>query len=857
MRKSTAATPRRAFASIGDAVKTIARPLALLLALIGGSARAELSCRFDAALGNALDPAGVDATASRDARGLGALHEGRSRSPSGLPYDSPFAPTLPVTGERGWSYQGSVEAGVLGGGANDDNATFREYKDLRNGFLLRAFDIEAEKTAEAKYLRLFGGSVGRDDQSYGFLYGRWGDYKLRLFLDDTPHVYATDAHPIWQGLGTGNLTLPAGMVPGRNDPATIQAASDAAGGATLGILRRKGGVGFDKELTDTWSGSLHYTLEHQQGTRPFGGTFYFAFPPTPAGVGGSMETVEPIDYLTHDLAASLRYADALRQFNLTASASLFRNRIDTLTWENPFDVGSIGPPPNNAANIQRGRFDLYPDNDAYNLRADYAQAFPDFHRSRLAASASVGRMRQDDALIAPAVNSGTAGRSIFEYPLSSWNTTDALSQKSAGASMDTATASLAYSLVPIDKLTLRAKAGYDETRNGTSYTAFNPLTAQYGYPALDGARGTIATGENGFYTPGGTNNQWHYRSIPFAYRKLDYGLSAEYPIARRTQLSGEYERQEYRREHRERDRTWEDRVRIALNTRIADTATLRLSLEHGDRRGSEYNSDPYAEFFTASLPGYPAGAREVPHTLADLRKYDLSDRRQDTVNARLNLQLREDLDGFVSLRYQDSDNPASYGRTGQERRASFNAEINYQPAPLANAYVFYSHETARMQQASIRDLSIPGAPADAGGRDYPLANGWRVEMRDRNDVAGFGARYDLAKARLEVKYTFSDSRSPISYEANSAGASAMPVDPLSGAFPDLTYRRHQAEASLTFPIGKRIAARLFYWYENTQIADWHYTGLAGNLLQGQVLYLNAGPQGYRDGVFGFFLQYRL
>ena len=792
----------------------------------------------------------------RDPRGIGSLHEGPGRSPSGLMYESPRSPPAPVSGESGWSYGGGIEAGILGGDANLDNATFREYRDSGNGAVLGGFGLIARKDAEAKYLHLFGGNVGRDDQYYGLQYGRWNDYKITLFLDDTPHVFTSGARPIWQGLGSATLTLPPGVTPGRGDRAAIQAAVDASATTTLDILRRKTGIGIDKQITDAWSGSLHYTLEKREGTRPFGGTFFFPTPPT---VGGSMETVEPIDYSTHDLVAGLGYADTLRQFNVTASASLFRNHIDTLTWENPFDVGSLGPPPNNAANIQRGRFDLYPDNEAYHVKADYAQAFPSFYRSRLTASAAAGRMRQNDALIPPAVNSGIAGRGGFQYPLANWNATDALSQKTADASIDTASASIGYSLVPIEKLTLRAKGRYEESRNRTSYTAFNPLTGQYGYPALDGARGTIAPSENGFYTPGGLNDQWHYRSIPFAHRKYDYGIAADYPLARRTQLCAEYERQEFHREYRERDLTWEDRVRIAVNARIADSATIRLSLEHGDRRGSAYNYDPYREFFTASLPGYPNPARELPRTLADLRKYDLSDRRQDTLGVRVNLQLRDDLDGFLSLRFRGSDYPASHGRTGREARSSVNAELNYQPAPLVNAYVFYSRETSRLKQAGIRDLSIIGSSPEAGGPDYPLANAWRVEMRDRNDVAGFGAKYDFAKFRLDFKYTFANARSPISYEGNSVGASATPLtaDELSGAFPDLTSRQHLAEASLVFPIGPRVAIRIFHRYENTRVLDWHYTGLAGNLLQGRVLYLDPGPQNYHANVFGVFLQYRL
>ncbi|HEX5128829.1 MAG TPA: MtrB/PioB family decaheme-associated outer membrane protein [Usitatibacter sp.] len=789
----------------------------------------------------------------RDPRGIGALHDGPSRSPAGFMYDTPFTPPATTTGESGWTYHGALEAGVLGGDGDLANAIFREYRDFRNGFILEGFGLTAEKDSEARYLRLFGGKVGNDDQSYGLAYGRWNDYRVKLFVDDAPHVFATDARPIWNGVGTGSLTLPSGLTPGASTSAAIQAAVDSSGTSTLALKRRKGGVEIDKKLDDAWSLFARYTLEQREGTRPFGGSFFF---PTPAILGASMETVEPIDYLTQDIAAGVRHESALRQLNLLASASVFRNRIDTLTWENPFNVTPVLSTPN-AENIQRGRFDLYPDNEAYQLKADFAQSFPAFHRSRLTASVEATTMRQDDALIPPTVNTGTAGRGGFQFPLSDWNTPDALSRKNADAAIDLLTASLDYSFVPIDRLTLRAKARHEDSRNRTSYEAFNPLTGQFGYPALDGGRGTVAVTENGFYTPGGPNSQWHYRSIPFEHQRVDLGFTADYPLTRRMRLLGEYERQEFHREHRERDRTWEDKVRLTVTSRISEAANLRVALEHANRRGSEYHYDPYGEFFTASLPGYPDPSRELPHTLADLRKYDLSDRRQDGLNARLNLQLAESVDGFMSLRLVESDYPASYGRTGKDSRQSFNAEINYQPAPLLNAYAFYSYESARSHQASIRDSGIPGASGEAGGADYPLENAWRVEMRDRNDAAGFGVRCDFGKARLDVRYTYANARTPIRYEAASAGASSLPLDDPTGAFPDLTFRQHAAEANLVVPFTARLSARLLYRYEDTKVDDWHYTGLGANLLQGQWLYLDAGPQGYRANVFGVFLQYRM
>lgn len=815
----------------------------LFLALISAEVHADLSCRVEPWLG-------------RDPAGIGALHEGPSRSPDGLMYSTPPLRTSPAESAAGWSVTGGIEAGFLGGDGDERNALFREYRDLRNGFLVNAFALEAEKRDEAKYFVVSGGGVGRDDPFYSVLYGRRNDYRIRAFLDDTPHVFATDARPIWQGVGTGALTLPAGLAPGRGDSAAIAAAVSATDPGTLSLLRRKGGASIDKAFTRELGGFLRYTVEKKEGTRPFGGAFYF---PTPTSVGAAMETVEPIDYLTHDVETGLRYADELRQFNLVASISLFRNRIDTLTWENPFDIGSLGPPNGNAANIQRGRFDLYPDNEAYQVNADFAQSFPGFYRSRLAASVSAGRMRQDDALVAPTVNSGTAGRGGQEFLLSNWNTPDALSQKSADASIDTLSGSLDYSLVPVEKLTVRAKARYEETHNRTAYTAFNPLTGQYGYPALDGGLGTVEGGANGIYTPGGPASRWRYRSIPFAHSKQDYGLTAEYPIARSMRLTGGYEREEFHRDHRERDRTREDKLKVSLNGRAGEAATVGLSFEHADRRGSAYNYDPYAAFFTSALPGYPTSGRSPPQTLADLRKYDLADRRQDSVTARMNLQLREDLDGSLSARWREADYPASHGRTGREARASINAEVSYQPAARVSAYAFLSHENARADQASIRDFSIPGGSADAGGNNYPLANAWRVETRERNDAAGFGAKVDLTAFRLDFRYTFADARSPIRYEAASPQASTLPLPDgaLSGAFPDITYRQHLAETSLVFPVTARVAARFYHRFENTRISDWHYEGLAAALVQGQFLYLGAGPQGYRANVFGLFLQYRL
>ena len=820
-------------------------------------AQADSAHGVDPVLGNATDPSGTDPTLAKDPRGIGAFHEGPDRTPSGLLYATPFLPPEPIKSDTGWDYWGSLEAGVLGGDANNNAALFRQYQDLHNGFLLQWFSFNATKDSDAKYVNVFGSDVGYKDQFYAIQYGRWNDYGLKLFFNETPSVFTTNARPIWQGIGSNNLTLPAGLTPGNSTHDAIQSALDAAGTTTLGLVRKQGGVSFDKSFSETWSGFASYTLERREGTRPFGGGFSFNFAPTPPTVGASMETIEPIDYSTHNVIVGLKYAEGARQFNLTGNASIFRNNIDTLTWENPFN---INPGQANATNIQRGRYALYPDNEAYNVKAEYAQSWSSFYNSRFTATGALGRMHQNDALIPPTVNTGTAGLGLNQFDLANWNTTDVLSQKSANATIDTALVDLGYHVVPINKLSLHANARFYETRNHTDYTAFNPSTGQYGFPALDGAQGTVLPGENGFYTPGQVGpNDWQYRSIPFAYEKTNYGLNADYQLTTKSQLSGGYEREEFHREFRERDWTWEDRFRIAFNSRSFEMATVRLSYEYGGRRGSAYNYNPYAQFFTSSLPGYnnPDGA--FPFTLADLRKYDIADRKQHVLKGQINMTLRDDLDGSASLQYQGNSYPASYGRTDRQDQVSVNFELNYQPTPLVNAYAFYTYQYSRLDQANINDLMIPGGSPNAGGNDYPIANAWSVQSKDRNDVLGFGAQYDFTKFRIDVKYTFANARSPISYQENSTGATTIPLTAgqIGNGFPDLTYRQHLAKANVVFPLKEKLALGLFYGYENTRIFDWHYDGLSNNLLQQQRLYLDPGPQNYHANLFGVFLQYQL
>jgi MtrB/PioB family decaheme-associated outer membrane protein len=791
--------------------------------------------------GNAMNPDTVYGTRERDPAGLGPYRVPASRTPSGQLYDIPYLPPLfrktRTEWGWGWEYSGFIEAGVLGADASNRGALFRRYRDIGNGLYLNNFHMEAHKPDGARFVEIDGGGVGKNDQFYGVRFGRYNDYRVNLSYSEIPHVFSTTAKPIWQGVGTGTLLLPA--VPG----AAAGAGGTLTGDTELGLVRRKAGARIDLHLTDTWTLFSSYSLERRKGTRAFGGS------------EGNGETVEPIDHATHELLAGLQFADAASQFNLTLSASLFRNDVGTLTWETP---------------IRKGRLDLYPDNEAYHAKMEYARALPAFFRGRFNATVALGTMRQNDSLIAPTAASGTdsaapAGTG-FNFDL--WNTAAALSRQKSNASIDTRLVDLGLSLAPADKLTLRATLRHYETRNHGRYTAFNPQTGQFGSLIQD-------TNPAGVFN--GTNNI-HYRSIPFQGGQDNYKLSGQYQVRRRAVLSAELEREDFHRDYRERDNTWENRLRLAYADRGFEAATVRLSYEFGSRRGSQYTSNPYQGFYTASSPAYTdtaANALERLHNLENLRKFDLADRDQHVLKARVNYLPRADIDVGVTLQSKLNAYRADFGRIGTQAQNALNLDLSYLPSAASAFTAYYSYQAARMKQADAADVGsalaagcagLPASCSDAFGAPfsiYPADRFWSAASKDRTAMFGLGLRHDFGhdfgKPKLDLQYAYSSSRSPLSYAYASANALQSPaLAAIAGnGFPDLTYSLHVFDMGLRFAITQRTAVRFFYHFEMGKLDDWHYNGLNQSTVVNSFSYLDVGPRNYRANVLGAFLQVKL
>jgi hypothetical protein len=919
-------------------VRFHAHPLTFALLAIAMIAAAPVGAEpgVGATPGNALNPAPINpATAGRwmDEEGLGTRIPA-ARTPTGQFYNIPLDPGEEVETRKGdWRTSSFFELGGLRVGGDHRSAGFLNYKDLRTGPYVNNFAVLGEKPGEARFFEAVGGALGMQDQFYRVQFGRYNDWKVSAFYDGTPQVFTTTYRSLWSGLGTGNLTLNALAPGGTTNAATtqtnIQNALATTSYSELEVIRRKAGVRLDMGLSDSWKLYASFTEDRREGARPFGTVF------GGGGGGGNIETAESIDYATHEFLAGLQFSDSRSSFNLRASASFFRNDMDTMTVQSPLFITLNGTTGLTPGLFTQARYDLVPNNEHYNVKGEYARALPDFFRGNFTAAVALGSMRQNDSLIAPtelALTGGTVtagGASLAN----AWNTTDALSRQSARARIDTRLADLGLSFKPASGLDVRAKVRYYETSNSMQYQSCNPLTGQWGRLLNDGSGLSLVTastiaGDNPAGTSANAFNALRcdlaaaqalnlvpssgnvpIRSVPYEYQQVNESVAADYRLGKASSVNAAIERETFHREFRERDETWEDKIKLAYVNRGAIEGMIRLSYEHTRRRGSEYNANPYEPFLSASFGPTPVAntvaVQSWFHSIDGFRSFDISDRDQNILNGRVNYSFRPNLDAAMTLQLKDAEFPGQYGRTGHQKSNSVTFDLNYQSGSTAVLYGFYSYQAAAMEQRGVHpntcilgnsyyfysDGSVltaatsAAAPATPAGTTlvarqnvvagnwvavcgaasatsplFPDSRAWDVASKDRNGVIGVGLKYDFGKVRLDTNFTRTLGRTKIGYTYNAAGLALTAVQAaLAGSgLSDLTFAQNVFNASVLVPIKKDVTMRLMLRYESGRIRDWHYDGVDVNPMPANnAAYLDAGPQDYRATLIGVLFQVRM
>jgi MtrB/PioB family decaheme-associated outer membrane protein len=835
-------------------------------ALIGArSASADTGVGIDLQLGNKLDPTGGAALFECDERGRSWLSDIEHRTPTGYLYPCPDLPPV-ATASGAWQYHGAIDLGYVHQSGDKNNYLYQRFTDWRNGLVLSNLALDFERPDDGSYVDFRGSSLSDTDQYFKVTVGRYGRYRLEAFFRDLPNVLSNNAKPIWNGVGTNNLTLPSTLTPGASTPAQVSVVSAATPEQKLQVNREKGGVALNYFFTRQWTGYFSFSDEKRQGTRPFGGPFFFNYPFS--NDGGVLETVKPIDDHTININGGLRYAGSTWRFDFGYSGSFYRDHYRQFDYQSPFSLypvipGAVSSP------VYQGQFSMEPDNDYHQVRAGATRTLPMNGETSLSVSRAI--MYQNEKLLAPINCQGQFGINLsplgspvnpYLYNCSDWNTTAALSRQRADLRINTTSVDATVRLQPIPKLALRGSLKFYEQDYANGYLSYNPLTGQYGYVNENGSQGSVVPGEAGIYNPKvDPTYVTQIRSLPLDTRTREATMGADWRPTLRNTLSATYTFNRYEPAHRERTVVDDSSIKLTWLNRSLDWLTLRANYTYLRQTGDQYNYNPYNFTFSNSLPGFVAPSAGIPaYTVDAERKYDLSDRTENKMDLMATYVVRDDMNLSTTLRGDWNQYGAVIGRQSYSTLAAM-VQWEWQLSPRTNLSVFYSYDRSTLHLANVNDPAESGAGSDPrlGGSTYPYSAQWWSSDKESNHTVGITLRQQVRRARVDASWNYGYSRGLTGYSYASPTALGYFADAgLAGtAFPANFQRTNSFDLSVLIPVNERLSVRVFDYFETSKIADWHYAGFAQTLVYDHKVYTDGGPTNYSANIVGLFVTMKL
>ena len=402
-----------------------------------------------------------------------------------------------------------------------------------------------------------------------------------------------------------------------------------------------------------------------------------------------------------------------------------------------FDDPFIAP----IGNTTEGQLALPPDNEFHQVSLSGTYQFGDttLGSARLA----LGRMTQDDDFLPYTINPNIA--------------TTPLSRNSLDGKVDTTDFDARLTSAPAPRWHLQADLRFDERDDKTPQES-------YQYVLTDA-----------FTPPTATN-------LTYSYRKWETKLTGRYRLSKMARLSAGAGFKNYERPGQEVDNGRENSLwgEIRLHPSVSAQMTVRLT--HAERDGS------YDQLATTVPPQNPL-----------IRKYNMAQRTQNRVAARLSMTPSERFSFGLSFDYTNNDyDDTEIGLTkGTDRSATLDAAFT--PVEGVNLHAFVSTEVSEDKQNGSQNFTVPD---------------WFATTTDTSDAAGFGAviRSEFGEREFGFDYTYSQSRGEIEQHGQTP-------------FPDLFTRLQSFQAYGRYHASDSLALELAYYYEKYETDNWMLDGV--------------------------------
>jgi hypothetical protein len=809
-------------------------------------------------------------------------------------------------------------------------AKFQEVRDVPEGFFVQKLKLHFDSPDSPYFLELSGREIRQRDQRFTLNVGRIGKFRSQFVWDQNPHSFGTGtsflqrtAPGVYQVSPTLRASLQAltlsDMVrtPPNGPLSTLVRQSLLTAPTTEVRLRRDQAV-FRQSYHPSENVELYaqFGWLRNRGTRPMSaGTFvrraFPATPPPPNDIGGiwegiGQEFLEPIDHRTTDFRVGAQFRGKRWSAGVEYYLSLFRNRISTLTFENPFrvtdDEGCVPPPvppqPCGVTAINRFRqvrwqSDLTPNNDSHSItvwaKVDLTS------RTQVRGLFSLAYLTQNDAFLPWTLNTAIVPIHWDALtPITTPTDVNQLPASSANAKLRNITQE--YALVN-RRENFRFQAQYrSQSQDNQTPTIVFPGYAAFGDSTWRSAR-------TDFFNLPIENLDWDFRRqnveagfqwnvLPNLTWKVDYGWEGWNRKFRDVNRNNEHSIRnrldfEYNFSKGRKLSEGEKTSGATQEARPKSSPILRLKFDYrySNRRALVYNTQPLV--FVANFAGSPVGGNTtawiiqppsatspgtvlnlgVPTEFNLLRRYDQSDRIRNDARVTLELLNGPNTSFSVSYRYLGDEHDKNFYGLLFNRFSFVDAEFTHSFDNGNFIYANYSREVNRFRYRDLAHLLPAANPLIQGVfAQFPIANTWERTSRSSLDSFQFGVNVAPQEGKLQ-NWQFD-----LSYSLSFANDRIFTFNPFTvrpdsiihaGAnpYPDTIIRRHDVNVTVTRRINERFEIGARYWYEPYKQDDFSYNVLQpyahGTLTSDTPKYLfqDARYGSYHTNVATFFLRY--
>lgn len=552
------------------------------------------------------------------------------------------APALVIAAEaNNTEVHGTVELGAMGVNSNGDEARFNEFRDLDDS-VIGSMQLDAFKGTY--HFQLDGKNIGRDDQSFQFKGGEYGNFKYKFHYDEMPHNYTFDAITPFSGVGTSNIAFVDA------DP------SDSIANWTkfdYAVDHKSYGGELEISLGSPFYVNFGAEKREQDGLRPYAVLTYRA----PFGTRQLAEFPEPISHTTDNLHLKGGYLGESITASLSGVLSSFKNDIKHFQGISPTG-GSVVANDDNVV--------LAPDNDYMKIAGDLTwRRLP--LSSVLAASLSYANLEND--FTAADIYGANAAAILADSPFSG-----NLNRTNFEGDIDYTNFSLALSSQPLDKLDTKIFYNYLDRDDKSSRIFYNATSGDNAKELLSYEKNTFGI-DFGYRLPNKTKLEAGYE-----YLDMDRSTAAQAYTAAAANF--------YRYDNPES--TTDDTLYVGLKNNYLDWLTAKIKYTTLER-DSDIN--------TAA-----AVANGVDPRIYTTR-FDAQDKTMDEWKLAFEFYPMDQLDLALDFNYQRHDYDENISSRTDEKRQSVYADVTWRATQTVALGAFVGFEKTEIEAYKRSDES--------------------------------------------------------------------------------------------------------------------------------------------------------